>query len=66
MLDPTLSQIGLLMDAVGFLLVFLFGGFSFGITRIVLSSPRWFVIPAQIMGCTLVLGGFFLQYLGAQ
>ena len=59
------TEIGLLLDALGFTIVFIFGGFSFGMDSLLLAAPSWFVLPAKIFGGTLVVTGFIFQFIGA-
>lgn len=61
----TLTQWGLLMDAVGFLVVFFFGAFSIGVSEVIASEAKWWVLPMKIVGFGLVVGGFGLQICGA-
>ena len=61
----SLTQIGLIMDAIGFMMVFIWGGFSFGVEHIIVSPAKWWVLPAKIIGGALVVTGFGLQFFGA-
>lgn len=61
-----LTAIVLAMDAVGFVLVFVFGGFSIGSARFLLESDRSHETkPFKILGAIMVIAGFGLQLLGA-
>lgn len=60
----TVSQIGLLLDIVGFVIVFFFGGFSFGIDFIVTGKPSPYVLPCKVIGFILIIVGFILQIFG--
>lgn len=60
------TAIGLAMDAVGFILVFVFGGFSIGSATMRLESDRsQETKPFKILGSIMVIAGFGLQMLGA-
>ncbi len=59
----TWMQLGILLDAVGFLLVFLFGGFSFGLD-LVHVGKSWWVVPCKVIGGALVIAGFGAMYIG--
>ncbi len=61
----SLTQIGLLIDVIGFVVIFLFGGFSFGIDIVVLQDSEWWVLVCKIVGGSLVVLGFVLQIIGA-
>lgn len=64
-MDLSLTQIGLLCDVVGFIIIFFFGGFQFGIDTVTLGKSSWYVMPARIIGSVLIIGGFILQIFGA-
>lgn len=59
----SLVQWGLLLDAVGFTTIFMFGGFSFGLDFIVLAKAKWFVLPAKVLGGVMVLLASFCSSL---
>jgi predicted transporter len=61
----SLTQIGLLLDGVGFLIVFLFGGFQYGVDSVVVGKAKLITLPAKIIGGSMVVLGFYFQYLGA-
>ena len=64
----TLSQWGLLLDGIGFLLVFAFGGFSIGAAEAITTSEptKRLAYAARIAGMVFVLAGFALQFMGTQ
>jgi hypothetical protein len=63
--ELNITQIGLFLDILGFVVVFFFGGFSFGIDIVVLKKESWVVFAAKVLGSVLVICGFILQIIGA-
>lgn len=63
--NPNITQCGLLLDIVGFVIIFVFGGFQFGVGAYVSDNYSWYVLPMRIIGSVLVLAGFVLQIYGA-
>lgn len=63
--ELNLSQSGLLLDIAGFIVIFIFGGFQFGISQYVGDEHKWYVLPLRIIGFLLVIVGFVLQIIGA-
>ena len=62
--NPTIA--GLVLDMVGFLLVFAFGGFDMGSARLLLQSDNSAKLkPFKIIGATMIIVGFGLQIVGA-
>ena len=61
----SLPQIGLLLDIVGFVIVFIFGGFQFGVSFYISEEHSWYVLPARCVGALLVIIGFSLQFIGS-
>ncbi|RSD31722.1 hypothetical protein [Vibrio pectenicida] len=61
----TLTQCGLLLDAIGFIIVFLFGGFTIGIDMVYAGGVKWYVWPLRVIGALMIVVGFWLQYLGS-
>lgn len=57
--------IGLAFDLVGFLMVFAFGGFEFGSSKILKEDDKSKITkPFKIIGAILVILGFLLQMIG--
>lgn len=61
--NPTV--IGLILDIVGFIMVFAFGGFDVGSHRALWKDQSKLVKPIQILGAILVITGFAFQIWGA-
>lgn len=59
------SQIGLILDVVGFIVIFIFGGFQFGVSQYVGDEHKFYVLPLRVIGSLLVIVGFVLQIIGA-
>jgi len=56
---------GLLLDAVGFALVFIFGGFNFARSVLVREDDRSGEMAKwKWLGAVMVVSGFVLQFLG--
>lgn len=65
-MELTLTQIGLLMDIAGFILIFLFGGLSVGDPDQVVVGKAWKGVSwVRAAGFLLVIAGFTLQIFGA-
>lgn len=64
-LDFNITQLGLSLDILGFVIIFFFGGFSFGLEIVTLNKESWVVLTAKILGSVLVICGFMLQIIGA-
>jgi hypothetical protein len=60
----TLMKLGIVLDAIGFLLVFCFGGLSFGVANLVVGPASWWVLPCKVVGAVCVIAGFVAMYLG--
>jgi uncharacterized membrane protein len=57
---------GLIFDVVGFLLVFIFGGFEIGRSGLLLENDNSEKMkPLKILGSILVILGFVFQLVGA-
>ncbi len=60
-----IASIGLVLDIIGFILVFVYGGFDIG------RSPALLVAKVpdrkylKIIGATLIIAGFALQFWGS-
>ena len=64
LLSMGLQSWGLLLDGIGFILVFTYGGFSYG--RSVLLSEDSREYPAmKWVGAIMVVLGFFLQFIAS-
>ena len=61
----SISQIGLVLDIFGFVIIFVYGCFQFGVSAYVSDEYKWYVLPLRIFGSLLVLTGFFLQIVGS-
>lgn len=62
--NPTV--VGLALDILGFGLVFLFGGFTFGQSGLLLENDQSEKTkPLRILGAILVITGFVFQIFGA-
>ncbi len=59
------SQIGLILDIVGFVIIFIFGGFQFGVSQYVGDEHKGYVLPLRFVGSIFVIVGFVLQIIGA-
>ena len=61
-----LTMLGLALDVLGFSLIFLFGGFTFGQSGLLLENDQsGKTRPLRILGAILVIIGFVLQFFGA-
>lgn len=60
----SIAQLGLLLDIVGFVVIFIFGGFQFGVRVYVSDEYGRHVLPARIMGSLTAVAGFALQFIG--
>lgn len=60
-----LNQLGLILDILGFLLIFFFGGFTLGLREYISSSPTSWALILRLAGCLLVVMGFVFQIIGA-
>lgn len=57
--------LGLILDVIGFILVFFFGGFHFGRSAFLFEDDRSKeVMPLKILGAILVIVGFVPQIYG--
>lgn len=62
--NPTV--VGLALDILGFVLVFSFGGFTFGQSGLLLENDQsGKTKPLRIFGAILVITGFVFQIYGA-
>lgn len=64
-LGLSLSQIGLIFDIVGFIIILIFGGFQFGLSVYTADEYKPHVLPLRIIGSLLVIVGFAFQIFGA-
>ena len=62
--NPTI--VGLTLDMIGFLLVFVFGGFEVGRSALLLEEDNSHKMkPLKVIGGIMVIAGFRLQIYGA-
>lgn len=60
----SIAQIGLLLDIAGFVLIFIFGGFQFGVSSYIADDYDWYVLPTRILASLMVVVGFAFQFIG--
>lgn len=60
----TLTAIGLVLDIIGFVLVFIFGGFDMSSKGLAYAAEHWTSKPIKYFGAFLVITGFCLQLYG--
>lgn len=60
-----ISQVGLLLDIFGFLVIFIFGGFQLGVSAYIGDESNWYVLPLRIAGSIMVIIGFAFQIVGS-
>lgn len=61
----SISQVGLALDIVGFIVIFIYGGFQFGVSAYMEDEYSWYVLPLRFLGSLMVLIGFLFQIIGA-
>jgi len=60
-----IGQVGLLLDIVGFVVIFIFGGFQVGISTYMSDEYSWYALPARILGLLMIVVGFTFQFIGS-
>jgi hypothetical protein len=62
--NMTISQLGLISDVMGFIIIFFTGGFTFGLIKYMEDPEKRWVLPIRVLGFLLVIAGFILQFIG--
>lgn len=61
----TIGQAGLWLDIIGFVILYIVGGFSYGSGNYVMDEPSYMNKVFRFIGFFLVILGFVLQLCGS-